>query len=116
MLESYVLISARARRSLISRSNVIRQAPAAALLTLIAAFYLASCQGADEYFRDGGLRSTGGTGDTVGTAGTAGPGAGGTGGSAVGTAGSSAGTGPGAGGSTGGTGGTGNTAGTAGVG
>src|SRR5438477_4318505 len=73
----------RAGRSLINRLNLPCRALVAGLLTLTAGFYLASCQGADEYFRDGGLHTTGGTGNTVGAAGaagTAGPGAGGTGG------------------------------------
>ncbi|HMF44700.1 MAG TPA: hypothetical protein VKQ32_28690, partial [Polyangia bacterium] len=75
--------------------NLPCRALVAGFLTLTAGFYLASCQGADEYFRDGGLH-TGGTGNTVGVAGaagTVGPGVAGTGGGPVGTGGSSAGNG-----------------------
>jgi hypothetical protein len=97
--------------------DIPRRALRAGFLTLTVVFYLASCQGADEYFRDGGLQSTGGTGNTVGSAGsggTSGPGVAGTGGGPLGTSGSSAGNGTA--GAAGSIGGTGNTAGTGGSG
>ena len=107
-------MSGRARRSLISRSNVPRNSGAVIVLTLTAGLYVVSCQGPDEYLRDAGLH-TGAAGafgmaGTFGAGGTANGGTTGAAGGPVGVAGSAVGS-----AGTTGTGGTGNPVGAAGT-
>ena len=55
----------RARRSLISRLNVPRDAVVVVFLTLTVGLYVASCQGPDEYLRDAGLHPAGTGGSAI---------------------------------------------------